>query len=204
MRGFNLTHILILVVPIILNGPALLSVAQAQTTSSIAKTEPQKKNRAERLDDLFSELKREPNQRKAKQLAGRIAVSWTRSGSATANALMAWSRQAMQDGRHSSSFELINQVIVLLPDYAEGWNRRATLHYVMQNYVKSMADIERTLALEPRHFGALVGMASILTALGEEDKAIKVYERVLSLYPANRNAQASMIKLLQKLEKSEI
>lgn len=215
MRHFNLIHTLILTASLTITGTATVHVAHAetktvdpQTTASIPQTtslpKTKKKTQSDRLNDLFGELKREPNVGKAKRLASRIAINWSSSGSSTANALMVWSQQAMRDNRHKDALELVNQVIVLLPDYAEGWNRRATLHYVMRNYVKSMADIERTLALEPRHFGALVGMASILTALGEEDKALEVYERVLSLYPANRNAQASMIKLTQKLEKSEI
>ena len=211
MRHFNLIHTLIFVASLTITGTAHSEVTAPVTTSSIPKatSTATKKNklslaRAERLDELFGELKREPNFGKAKRLASRITISWASSGSATANALMVWAQQAMRDGRNTDAMELLDQVIVLLPDYAEGWNRRATLHYVMRNYVKSMADIEQTLALEPRHFGALVGMATILSAIGEDDKALEVYERVLSIYPANRNAQASMIKLMQKLEKSEI
>ena len=90
---------------------------------------------------------------------------------------------------------VLDQVIALVPDYSEGWNRRATLHYMMRNYVKSMADIEQTLALEPRHFGALSGMASILASRGHDDKALEIYEHLLSIYPANRTAQASIMKL---------
>ncbi|MEO9539452.1 MAG: hypothetical protein ABJN38_05490 [Lentilitoribacter sp.] len=184
--------------------PVTTSSIPKATSSSATKQNKLSLARAERLDELFGELKREPNFGKAKRLASRITINWSSSGSATANALMVWAQHAMRDGRNTDAMELLDQVIVLLPDYAEGWNRRATLHYVMRNYVKSMADIEQTLSLEPRHFGALVGMATILSAIGEDDKALEVYERVLSIYPANRNAQASMIKLMQKLEKSEI
>jgi tetratricopeptide (TPR) repeat protein len=212
MRHFNLIHTLIFVASLTITGTAHSEVTDPVTTSSIPKatsSSTTKQNklslaRAERLDELFGELKREPNFGKAKRLASRITINWSSSGSATANALMVWAQHAMRDGRNTDAMELLDQVIVLLPDYAEGWNRRATLHYVMRNYVKSMADIEQTLSLEPRHFGALVGMATILSAIGEDDNALEVYERVLSIYPANRNAQASMIKLMQKLEKSEI
>lgn len=212
MRHFNLIHTLIFVASLTITGSAHSEVTDTVTTSSIPKattSSATKQNklslaRAEKLDELFGELKREPNFGKAKRLASRITINWSSSGSATANALMVWAQQAMRNGRNTDAMELLDQVIVLLPDYAEGWNRRATLHYVMRNYVKSMADIEQTLLLEPRHFGALVGMATILSAIGEDDKALDVYERVLSIYPANRNAQASMIKLMQKLEKSEI
>lgn len=208
----NLTHLLsvLAITPIILIGPAHISVAHAQTTASIPETSKSlakpkaSKTRVEKLDALFTELKREPNQRKAKVLASQIAINWTSSGSHTANALMAWAQQAMKSGQHNKALELLDQVIALVPDYSEGWNRRATLHYMMRNHTKSMADIEQTLALEPRHFGALSGMASILAVRGNDDKALKVYEHVLSIYPANRTAQASIMKLMQKLEKSEI
>lgn len=211
MRKINLIHFLIFTAPIIIGEPVLISTAHAQTTSSIPKTEssvtevkPKKLSKAERLEALFVELRREPNQGKAKQLASRIALNWSNSGSATSNALMMWAQQAMKDKRYSVALELLDQVIVLKPGYAEGWNRRATLHYLMNNHAKSMADIEKTLALEPRHFGALSGMAAILAGQGEDDKALQVYEKVLSIYPANRGAQANLLKIIQKLEKSEI
>lgn len=208
----KLTHLLsvLAITPIILTGPAQVQLVHAQTTASIPETSKSlakpkaTQTRVEKLNALFTELKRESNERKAKILASKIAINWTSSGSHTANALMAWAQQAMKTGQHNKALELLDQVIVLVPEYSEAWNRRATLHYMMRNHAKSMADIEQTLALEPRHFGALSGMASILAARGNDEKALQVYEHVLSIYPANRTAQANLIKLTQKLEKSEI
>lgn len=230
MRKIDLKLLIFIVAPIFVTGPATVPSAAAEThpylygpslkgqssqqqasipqvdniTTGAIAAKPKTKNKTERLNDLFSELKREPNERKAKQLASRIAINWSTSGSATTDALMAWAQQAMRDGRHSTALELLDQVIVLRPDFAEGWNRRATLHFAMRNHVKSMADIERTLALEPRHFGALSGMASILAARGKDEDALKIYEYVLTIYPAHQTAQKSVLKLLEKLEKSEI
>lgn len=230
MRNIKLKHIIFIVAPIFVTGPAMVHSAAAEPhpylygpnliergtqhqasiptvddmTTGALPVKPKKKNRTERLDDLFSELRREPNESKAKRLASRIAINWATSGSPTADALMVWAQQAMRQGRNESALELLDQVIVLKPDFAEGWNRRATLHFAMRNHVKSMADIERTLALEPRHFGALSGMASILAARGKDEDALKIYEHVLRIYPAHQSAQKSVLNLLEKLEKSEI
>ena len=93
----------------------------------------------------------------------------------------------------------LDQVVTLSPDYAEGWNRRATLHYAMENYAKSMADIGRTLDLEPRHFGALGGMAAILRDAGRKEAAMRAYERLLEVYPMMRNAQTELGKLADEM-----
>ncbi len=80
-------------------------------------------------------------------------------------------------------------MIYLAPQYVEGWNQRATLHFQMGNYRKSMSDINRVLAIEPRHFGALAGMAAILTSAEQDELALKAWEQFLAIYPADRNAQ---------------
>lgn len=90
-------------------------------------------------------------------------------------------------------------MIVLEPDYAEGWNRRATVHYLMNDYKRSMVDIDRVLTLEPRQFDALFGMAGIFAAIGKDDLAVKALERVLAVYPADRRAQKQFSELTEKL-----
>lgn len=200
MRLFKFIGILIIAVSMLVSCKAYSEVLPPE----VEQASKVKRDRANKLNELFGELKREPNFNKAKRLASRISLNWSSSGSATANALMVWAQQAMRDGRNLDAIDLLDQVVVLLPDYAEGWNRRATVYYVMKNYGKSMADIEQTLILEPRHFGALVGLAIILSTIGEDEKALAVYERVLSIYPSNRNAQISMMKIIKKLEQNEI
>ena len=68
---------------------------------------------------------------------------------------MSFAGNAMKDKKHAQALDMLDQVIVLKPEFAEGWNRRATLYFNMKEYGKSIADIEQTLTLEPRHFGAL-------------------------------------------------
>ena len=183
------------------------AVSSAQTDESkqpeaAALEAPQ--SSAERLDNFFSDLKRESDPEPAKRIADSIWTEWRQSGSATADQLMAWANEAIRDKRHYTALDLLDQVTVLMPDYAEGWNRRATLHYMMDNHSKSMADINRVLELEPRHFGALMGMASILTAAGRDEAALGAYLKVLEVYPAMREAQKKVGELSEELSGDEI
>lgn len=162
------------------------------------------KTRSERLDDYFFELKRERDPDPAKRIADGIWSEWRQSGSATADQLMAWANEAMRDKRFFIALDLLDQVTVLMPDYAEGWNRRATLHYIMNNHSKSMSDIHRVLELEPRHFGALMGMGAILSEAGRDRAALGTYLKVLEVYPAMREAQTKVGLLSEELAGDEI
>ncbi|MEM9105453.1 MAG: hypothetical protein AAGC96_07330 [Pseudomonadota bacterium] len=182
------------------HGPAL---AQQAESPEIKPLEPEV-SRSDRLNDYFSKLKREAKPASARRIADRIWAEWRRSDSATANQLMDWANEAINDKRYYTALDLLDQIIVLTPDYAEGWNRRATLHYMMNNHAKSMADIHVVLQLEPRHFGALMGMASILTAAGSEEAALGTYLKVLEVYPAMREAQDRVSELSEELAGDEI
>ncbi|TXR49090.1 tetratricopeptide repeat protein [Phyllobacterium endophyticum] len=155
--------------------------------------------RATRLDDLFASLKRESNEVKAARIAAQIQAQWQNSGSATVDLMMGWSAKAMEDKKYSVALDFLDQVVVMKPDYAEGWNRRATLNFMMNDYGRSMADIQKTLALEPRHFGAMAGMAAILKDTGRKEAALQAFERVLTVYPMLREAQKQAGELADEL-----
>lgn len=155
------------------------------------------------IDRLFAELKRESDADEAERISRRIWARWRDSGSATANLLMQWADKAVADKNNSLALDLLDQVVVLMPDFAEGWNRRATLHYAMGNHAKSMADINRVLSLEPRHFGAMAGMAAILDAAGNDALALRAWEQMLRVYPANHQAQDKVGELADKLAGSK-
>ncbi|MFB2550320.1 tetratricopeptide repeat protein [Ensifer soli] len=177
----------------------LPAVAQEQPKQTAAlKSEP------ERLNALFTELKRQGDETKARAISDQIRREWTDSGSASVNLLMQWAEKAITDKKESVALDLYDQVIVLDPAYVEGWNRRATLHYQMGNYRKSMSDINRVLTLEPRHFGALAGMAAIFSASGQDELALKAWERFLDVYPADRKAQEQLGALEEKLAGNRI
>ncbi|MBN7757161.1 tetratricopeptide repeat protein [Nitratireductor aquimarinus] len=157
-------------------------------------------DRQTRLNALFSDLKKETNERVARRIALRIGEAWSDSGSDTANLLMQWANDAVKAQDFSVALDFLDQVTVLFPDYAEGWNRRATVHYMMNDYARSMTDISHALELEPRHFGALAGMARILQATGHEQQALTAYEQVLDVYPMLRSAQNAVAEISDELD----
>ncbi|ESX68814.1 MULTISPECIES: hypothetical protein [unclassified Mesorhizobium] len=152
-----------------------------------------------RLDQLFADLKRERNEKAAERIAGRIGSEWSQSGSASIDLMMQWSQKATENQKFDVALDFLDQVVTLQPTYAEGWNRRATVHFMMKNYGKSMSDIDRTLQLEPRHFGALSGLAQIMAETGHKQSALEAWQRVLGIYPMMRSAQDQVAALSEEL-----
>ncbi|PDT82839.1 hypothetical protein [Sinorhizobium sp. BJ1] len=153
----------------------------------------------QRLDVLFLDLKKERDENKARELADRIRLEWQESGSATVNLLMQSADKAIADDKKPVALDILDQVIVLAPSYVEGWNRRATVHYQMGNYRKSMSDIYRVLAIEPRHFGAIAGMATMLETAGKNELAMRAWQQFLDIYPSDRKAQEQFGELAERL-----
>lgn len=151
------------------------------------------------LDKLFAELKRERNPQAADRIAKRIWNEWYKSGSASIDLMMKWSNDAVQAQKYDVALDFLDQVVTLEPRFAEGWNRRATVHFLMRQFGKSMADIERALELEPRHFGALSGMAQIMRDTGRKELALRAWQRVLDIYPMMRSAQGEIATLSEEL-----
>ncbi|WP_340160325.1 hypothetical protein [uncultured Hoeflea sp.] len=201
MRHFSYVKFLSGLVAVFVCGSTAGFPAQAQTSPASPAVSTQSANT---LDSLFADLKRERDDRQAKRISERIWAKWRDSGSATANLLMQWADKAVSDKKNGLALDLLDQVVVLMPDYAEGWNRRATLNYAMGRHAKSMSDISRVLALEPRHFGAISGMAAILAASGNDELELRAWEQVLEIYPANRQAQTRLGELADKLAGSRI
>ena len=152
-----------------------------------------------RLDKLFSDLKRERNEKAAERIAGNIWSEWFQSGSASIDLMMLWSQKAMDNQKFDVALDFLDQVVTLQPTYAEGWNRRATVHFLMKNYGKSMSDIDHTLQLEPRHFGALSGLAQIMADTGHKQSALEAWQKVLAIYPMMRSAQNQVSALSEEL-----
>ncbi len=155
--------------------------------------------RSARLDELFFALKRERNEAKATRIAEQIQAQWQNSGSATVDLMMQWAALAMTEKKYAVALDFLDQVTVMKPDFAEGWNRRATVNFLMNDYGRSMADIQKTLSLEPRHFGALAGLAAILKDTGNKEGALHAFEQVLAVYPMMREAQKQAGQLAEEL-----
>ncbi|RUU38883.1 hypothetical protein EOC93_22655 [Mesorhizobium sp. M6A.T.Ce.TU.002.03.1.1] len=173
------------------------AVPPAQAEDTVAP--PIATTREARLDQLFVDLKRERNEKAAERIAARISNEWVQSGSASIDLMMQWSQKAVEEKKFDVALDFLDQVVTLQPAYAEGWNRRATVHFMMNNFGKSMADIDRTLQLEPRHFGALSGLAQIMAVTGHKESALEAWQRVLSIYPMLRSAQDQVGTLSEEL-----
>ncbi len=99
------------------------------------------------------------------------------------------------------SFE---QIVVLAPEFAEGWNKRATVHYLMGSYEESLKDIEKTLSLEPRHFGALSGRGLVYSALERDALALESFEQALEIHPNMPGARYNAEALRRKIGDQDI
>ena len=177
--------------------PASSALAQETETASAEQTIPA--TQAERLDGLFADLKRTSEDGAAKEISNRIRLEWQDSGSATVNLLIQWADKAMTEDKNTTALDYLDEIVTLRPDYVEGWNRRATLHFKMGNFRKSMSDINAVLELEPRHFGAIAGMAAILSTTGRDESAMEAWQRFLEIYPSERRAQKEYGDLVEKL-----
>ncbi|SSC67019.1 tetratricopeptide repeat protein [Ciceribacter selenitireducens] len=175
------------------------SLAQADANESVSLDAPADGKTAKGVDALIAELGRERDPEAANRLTEEIMANWNASGSATVDLVMQWALTAATEKRNAAALDFLDQAIVLKPDFVGAWNQRATLHYTMGNYKKAVSDINRVLELEPRHFGALAGLAAILSERGSEEMALKAWERYLAVYPADRQAQEVVTKLSEKL-----
>lgn len=154
----------------------------------------------ERLDNLFALLKSAESPAAAKRIEARIWSAWLESGSDTVDLLISRATQAIGSGDHQLALQLLNSAIELDPDNPESWNKRATLYYVMKNYGESLGDIQRTLALEPRHFGAMSGLGAIFRILGDDKSALEIYRRALDVYPQLKGARDAVEELAEEVE----
>jgi tetratricopeptide (TPR) repeat protein len=203
---------IILAVAVLLAGaPALADDAQVAPQANPEAQAPQTKpddppaqTPAEARADLYARLAASKD---ADETAGLITLllhTYAVSGSDTGDLLLRRARQAISAEEYPDAVKILDATIALLPDWAEGWNARATARYLDEDYDGSMADIAQTLKREPRHLGALMGMATILEARGKTEDALKVYERALAIAPHWRNAEEAADRLKASLAGEEL
>jgi len=157
-----------------------------------------------RLDGLFDELKRVGDERAAQPIEAQIWGIWYEHQDSAIGQLMRQGRFAMDRRDFKSALRSVDQVIALAPDFAEGWNLRATLYYLMGSYQESLADIKETLAREPRHFGALSGRGLVYSALEEWDLALESFEAALEVNPHMSGPRANAEAIRKELGGREI
>ena len=157
-----------------------------------------------RLGPLFDRLKAAPSAEAAADEEQAIWQIWHESGSAEIDTLMVRGLQAMGSRNLREALAAFDEMVRRAPRFAEAWNKRATVNYLMGRFAESAADIDRTLALEPRHFGALSGLGLVYLALDEEQKALDAFDRALAVHPNLAGADTHIRALREKLRGRKI
>jgi tetratricopeptide (TPR) repeat protein len=171
--------------------------AQIQKTPDPEEIAEQQK---EVLTSLLERLEKEEDADAAKKLEGAIMELWQRSGSPTVDILMEQAVEAANEKKTDTAIELLDAVVELAPDFAEGWNKRATVFYMRDEYTRSMIDIQKVLSLEPRHFGALSGLGMIMREFGEDKAALAAFREALKHHPHLEGAVSAVKELSVSVE----
>ena len=157
------------------------------------------------LNNLFAQLKALSNVEEAKKVEDKIWQLWTTHPSEnTLTELLAKGSEYMMQNQLTSAHNVFSKVIELDPKWAEGWNKRATVLYMMGNFELSQKDIDMVLSLEKRHFGALSGQGLVQTALENYEKAIDSYIEAHKIYPSSQSTLQMIEQLSILLQKESI
>jgi tetratricopeptide (TPR) repeat protein len=148
-----------------------------------AQPQPDAAARAHRLDELFGRLKSTNDESVGDAAVAEIWTLWQRSGTSELDVLMERAAALIGKGLVPQALPLLDDMVARAPEWAEAWNKRATALYLAGEHDRSLADIDRVLALEPRHFGALAGMGLIRMARGEYREALAAFRRALAVNP---------------------
>nr|WP_240335557.1 tetratricopeptide repeat protein [Pseudotabrizicola algicola] len=155
------------------------------------------------MDDLFDRLK-SADPRAASRLEREIWNEWSKSGSPAMDLLLQRGRDAMAAGRTAEAIEHLTALTDHAPDFAEGWNARATAYYQARQLGPSVSDIARALVLNPRHFGALAGLGAIYEELNNPRKALEVYRAALAIHPHLRGVSEKARRLEAQVAGTEL
>ena len=162
-------------------------------------------DREEELNKLFNQLKNTYNNLSAKEIESKIWKLWTTHPSEqTLTDLLEKGSYYMSQNQLTSAHNVFSKAIELDPNWAEAWNKRATVLYLMGNYDLSQNDIDKVLSLEKRHFGALAGQGLVQTALNNYQNAINSYKEVEKIYPTMQSPKLMIPKLKELIKKQSI
>ncbi len=154
-------------------------------------------------DSLFAQLA-DPGNQNWESALNQIQTEWSKSGSPAFDLLLMRGRQAIEEGDLAAAIDHLTALTDQAPDFAEGWNARATAYYLAGLYGPSIIDIEHVLQLEPRHFGALSGLGLILQEIGRKDEAIKAFKASLAIHPHQDGISQALKELEQATSGTEL
>jgi tetratricopeptide (TPR) repeat protein len=152
------------------------------------------------LDELYDRLKSAEDSVEAKGISKLIERRLDRSGSATADLLTERARQAMSTQDLPLAAELMDRVTALEPGWAEGWNRRATIFWMLSDKYAAIADLQRTLVLEPRHFEAWAALGRIYQSIEDKRRALECFRHASALYPRMEKLQDAIDRLTPEVD----
>ncbi len=155
------------------------------------------------LDEAFSRLA-DPENPEWRLAQSDIEREWSRSGSPAMDLLLKRGQEALKAGDLPAAIEHLTALVDHAPDFAEGWNARATAYFLADQIGPSLADIQRTLALEPRHFGALSGLGRILDETGDKAAALAAYRAALAINPHLEPIRDAAERIERETEGTEI
>jgi tetratricopeptide (TPR) repeat protein len=153
-----------------------------------------------RLPALFARLKSAGSDSEARVVETIVWQIWSISADDEVNAMMQRGLQAMSDGNPKQALTVFDAMVQRSPYFAEGWNKRATVYFLLGDFDASVGDIERTLQLEPHHFGALSGLGQIYLALDRDEAALKAFEAALAIDPHLNGVKAAVESIKKKRE----
>lgn len=136
----------------------------------------------------------------AAQIERRIYEIWSQSGSPSMDLLLTRGRDALEAGDSVLAIRHFTALIDHAPDFAEGYNGRATAYFQLGRYGLSLEDIRKTLELNPRHFSAMSGLALILEELGEKETALEAWREVERMHPNREGLQDAIRRLEREVE----
>jgi tetratricopeptide (TPR) repeat protein len=157
-----------------------------------------------RLPALFAQLRDAPDGETAEAIESKIWAIWLEANDPAIDQLMTEGSEAMSAQQFGTALQKFNAIVAQRPDFAEGWNKRATLYYMMGSYPQSLADIDRTLELEPRHIGALSGLGLVNMQMEREEAAADAFERVLNIDPMSASAKRNLAIVRDILKRKQI
>ncbi len=197
----------VLVMPLVL--VTGIAVARGQGTRESDKIAPRTapltdadraRQRNEVLDRLFGRLRSAKTEEEGKVVEQLIWQMWMRSGGATADLLLEQAVKSMNAQRYDRALDILDVVVEHAPKFAEAWNKRATVNYIVGRLDRSLADIDVVLELEPRHFGALSGLGMIRRDQGDAKGALTAFRDALAINPNMANIREAVKSLEHEVE----
>ena len=153
-------------------------------------------NAGSKTQTLLDQLGRAQSMEQANPIVEELWKEWTAAhNNEDEKALMVQGIAAMSKGNLDRAENLFTKLIEVNPYFTEAWNKRATLRFMAWDFEGSLKDVEKVLALEPRHFGALSGLGMIYLRLGDPESALKAYEDLVDIFPSNADAIQKIISL---------